>query len=162
MTPRNLKKVQREAVTPLWMIHQFDAVEREMQQRRIQAVQNAVAKLSPLERDIIIRVHFDGATLRQFADDSGYSLQHILNLHRRALRRLHKLLSGFVSGEFNITTTNSSCVICNSPNRTEIDELLQQRRPGAPYRDIMRQIRSSFGVAIASTMTIIGHIKYHN
>ncbi|MGB5105429.1 MAG: sigma factor-like helix-turn-helix DNA-binding protein [Candidatus Zixiibacteriota bacterium] len=161
MTTRYLPRSRRKPVTPFWMNQQLDAAEREIQQRRIDAVQDALARLSPLEREIIIRVHFEGATLQEFARQSGFPLALILNSHRRALRRLRKLLNTFAAGEFKFTAANARCVICNSPHRSEIDKLLKAAPPGSSYREVMRVIRSRFNVDIVSVMTIIGHNKYH-
>lgn len=131
-------------------------------ERRNEAVSKAIASLSDSEQLLVRRYHFEGASLRQIADDLGLGLQSVMNSHKRALRKLRKLLMTFAGVEFGMPRRETACVICSSPHRTEIDQILTTHVVGEPYRGIMHEVRKRFNVEIVSVMTIVGHCKYHS
>jgi RNA polymerase sigma-B factor len=46
--------------------------------------------LTPLERQIVVLIHFDGITVVEVAARLGYSRRHVTRLHRAALERLKR------------------------------------------------------------------------
>lgn len=51
-------------------------------------VERILRALSPLERQIVRSIHFDGVTVVDLARRLGYSRRHVTRLHRMALERL--------------------------------------------------------------------------
>lgn len=51
-------------------------------------IDDALSKLSPLERKIVRGIHLDGATVSELAKRLGYSRRHLSRLHRGAMTRL--------------------------------------------------------------------------
>jgi hypothetical protein len=129
--------------------------------RRELAVQAALERLPELERQIVRQYHFDGASLTRIAAGLGIDTQTAINRYHRALRRLKRLLGGFVKSEFGLPPEISHCAICNSPARAEIERLLALRQPGERLGPMMRTIRRQFDARIISPMTIVAHLKYH-
>lgn len=161
MTIRKIKRVGAKPVRHFWPEDQLTESEHESRERRILAVQDAIAALPALEQSVIRLIHFEGATAPEIAASENLAPDAVLNLHNRALKLLRKALSPLATREFNIPATLTKCVICSSPNRAEIDELLRSQPPGASFRSVMRAIRINFGVNVVSAMTIVGHCKYH-
>ena len=161
MPIRKIKRSGDKPVRHLWPDDQLTESEHESRERRIQAVQSAIAALPALEQTVIRLIHFEGATAPEIAASQNLAPDTVLNLHNRALKQLRKALSPLATRVFKIPATLTKCVICSSPNRAQIDELLRSQPPGASFRSVMRAIRSNFGVNVVSAMTIVGHCKYH-
>ena len=125
------------------------------------AVLAALAKLSEGAQYIIKRYHFDGASILQIAEEQGVSFDTVAKRHSRALRKLRGLLAAFAASEFRIPKASTKCVICASPHRSEIDQLLAEHVDGDRYQNEMREIKMRFAVSIVSVMTIVSHRKYH-
>ncbi len=51
-------------------------------------VERLLRSLSPLERQIVVSIHLDGATVVELAARLGYSRRHVTRLHRAAIDRL--------------------------------------------------------------------------
>ncbi len=146
-------------------IYETQAVEADAtiaRERRNDAVRRAIESLSDREQSIVRRHHFEGISFRQIADDLGVEMQSVMNCHNRALRRLRKQLMPLVEAEFGMTGPETACVICSSPHRRQIEEILGAHVRGEPYRETMRDLRRRFNVEIVSVMTIVGHCKYHS
>lgn len=162
MTINYCSWIAEVATVNCWPSESTSPDELETRDRRIQAVQTAVASLPRGEQAIIRSFFFDGLTMPQIADDLGIGLQTAMNLYTRALRQMRKQLKSFAISEFNLPGRESACVICSSPHRNEIEKILAGHIPGQPYRDCIRSIRQRFNLTIVSVMTIIGHRKYHS
>lgn len=55
-------------------------------------VENILRRLSPLERQIVRSIHFEGVTVVDLAARLGYSRRHVTRLHRCAIERLRRVL----------------------------------------------------------------------
>lgn len=161
MSIQKKKRAGGKPVAPYWLDHQLTESELTVRERRIEAVQSAIAALPATEQAVIRLTHFEGATAQEIAASQNLAPATVLNLHHRALKRLRKVLSPLATREFKIPAIVTNCVICSSPYRAQIDELLRSQPPGATYRSAMRTIRIKFSVNIVSAMTIVGHCKYH-
>ena len=127
-----------------------------------ESVRNALRRLSSNEREIVERVHYMGQTYRQISRSSGREISRLESLHRRAVRRLRRELGPLVKQLYGIETANSPrCVICRSPLRSEIDEILEHHDQKRGWRTIMRRIESEYGIKVRSAQTLVGHRKYH-
>ena len=134
----------------------------DVQKEIIGKVRDAVDKLSPVERDFVQMYWFEGRSLRELLELLGRRLHNLDGINRRILRKLKRILSEYVAVRFGIIEQNNSdCIICNHPDRREIDLLLIAKKPDETYRPIYRQLRSRFGLRISTPQILIGHIKYH-
>lgn len=125
------------------------------------AVRAALMRLAADEKEIVERYYFIGSPLSEIAADFEISVAAAYRRLRAAMRRLRVFLSPFVRECFQVETKAVSCLICESPHRAAIEELIAARKPDEPYRTIHREIRRRFGIRIVSWMTIVGHQNYH-
>ncbi len=127
------------------------------------AVQEAMRHLTDDEREFLARFYSMGQCYRELSEKSGRTIHSLESLHRRAKRRLRKLLTGFVRREFGVEVSRAkACPICASSTRREIDEMLACHAPEATWRKELRILRTRFQLHKVSPQTIIGHINYHS
>lgn len=154
-------KVTDSVYESIWPNIAEDSVDPKRRERVSTAVKAALNKLPAGAQYLIRRYHFDGASIPEIAEEQGVSPEIAGKRHRRALLRLQGLLAAFVEKEFGLTSLATRCVICASPKRNQIDELLARHINGDRYQKEMREIKNRFGITITSVMTIIGHRMYH-
>ena len=58
-------------------------------------VERILARLSPLERQIVRSIHFDGLSVVELAERLGYSRRHVTRLHRLAIERLKRICADY-------------------------------------------------------------------
>jgi hypothetical protein len=134
----------------------------DVQKEIIGKVRDAVARLSPVERDFVQMYWFEGRSLKELSQLLGKRLHNLDSINRRILRKLKRMLSVYVAERFGIVEANDpDCIICNHPERREIDRLLCAKKPDETYRSIYRQLRSRFGLRISTPQILIGHTRYH-
>lgn len=122
----------------------------------------ALAQLTDDEREFVERYYLSGQTYREISQKSGRACYKLEALHRRAVRRLRKLLGRLAHEIFEIKGNKvSGCPICESKHRAEIDELILERDREGSWKAVALEIRQKFGVEVYSAMTLIGHEKYH-
>jgi hypothetical protein len=103
-----------------------------------------------------------GETYQQIADKSGRRIHSLEALHKRALKKLRKILAPLVAREYGVKTKPfNSCVLCCSPLRAEIDVLIAARPPEKTWRQVIRILEEKYRIIIITPQTIIGHQKYH-
>jgi hypothetical protein len=125
-------------------------------------VQSAVGRLSDDEREFLARFYNMGETYQQIADKSGRRIHSLEALHRRALKKLRKILAPLVVREYGVKTkTFDACPLCCSPFRAEIDALIAARPPEKTWRQVIRILKEKYRITIITPQTIIGHQKYH-
>lgn len=145
----------------LWQEAPKSPEEQQQRDQLVKAVRDAVAQLTQEERAVIELYHFDGISSAAIARRMGKSSKSVLNVKRRALRRLRGLLAEFAEERFGIDRKRSGCCICRSRESERIEELIAAKKPEEPYSVLIRAIKVRFGVRIVSPQTIIGHTKYH-
>jgi rubrerythrin len=122
----------------------------------------AVAQLNEEERELIERFYYAGDSYFEIARALHVSPRRLEAVHRRALKRLKKILAPLVRSYYGLTKdAPSGCPICESEHRGTIDELIGDRDRTRSWKPVMREIRDRCGVRIKSPMTLIGHEKYH-
>lgn len=132
------------------------------QERIIEAVREGLSQLDENEREFLILFHFMGRSYRQIAESSGREIYRLEALHLRALKQLRALLARFVEEEFDIRSENHpDCPICASPDRDEIDQLIDQKKAEETWSGTIRQIKDRFGIRIKTPQVLIGHKRFH-
>ena len=127
------------------------------------AVGEAMRQLTDDEREFLARFYSMGQSYRELSEKSGRTIHSLEAMHTRAKRRLRKLLTSFVKREFGLATGSAQlCPICSSPDRTDIDCILNKHAPEDTWRRELRLLRTRFGIDRITPQTIIGHINYHS
>ncbi len=134
----------------------------ETRRRRIMAVRRALRRLPKLERQLILAHHFYGDSLSYAARRESLSFAVAVSGYRRGLRRLRSQLSAFVAEEFDVAAEASTCVICASPHRTDIERILRSRTRHEGFARVIAEIWDKCGLRLRSPQTIVGHVKYHS
>ena len=128
----------------------------------IAAVKEALANLTPQEREFIERFYFHGQSYLRIADDLGKKPRRVEGLHRRAVNKLKKFLAEFVREKFGVeSAVNADCIICNSPYRKEIDAMINAKKDEETWKKIIGILDKHYGIKIKSPQILIGHKKYH-
>lgn len=122
----------------------------------------AVEKLSPAERQFIELFYFEFRSYQQIARIMYKKNHKLQRLHQRALGRLRILLADFVEEQFKLKLPEeTTCVICKSPFRKELEELIRGKKEEETYSRLMRVFREGYGVDVKTPQTIIGHRRKH-
>ena len=139
-----------------------DTTDSETVREIISEVRRALDRLSPVEREFIERYYFKGESYPEIAENLGRRRDRIKGLHIRAVGRLKKELAGFVRSQFNIKSRpTADCPICNSPDRDEIDALVDGKKEEETWREIIQILKSKYNIIIKTPQILIGHQKYH-
>jgi hypothetical protein len=126
------------------------------------AVADALDSLAVEEREFIVRFYYMGESYREIAEKSGRALHKLTALHERAAKKLRTRLAGFVREKYHVEVPDiSSCPLCRSRHRDEIDRLIDSRDPTATWRPVLKVLRQSFGIKIGSPQLVIGHARHH-
>jgi hypothetical protein len=137
-----------------------DARERVLQAR--EAVVTALAALESEERELIERLYYMGQSYREVSEASGRAVHRLEAIHKRALKRLRKLLSAFVRRQYRIRLPGeSSCPVCQSKHRAAIDRLLHDRDRRRPWTQVIQRLKRDFQIRIKTPRILEGHEKYH-
>jgi hypothetical protein len=125
-------------------------------------VSTALGQLDESEREFLVRFYFMGQSYKSIAEETGRALYKLEALHRRAVRRLQRLLAPYVCARYGISSSDRpACPICSSPDREQIDEVIRGRDRRQTWRPVLQTLKTRFGLDIKTPQTLIGHIKYH-
>jgi hypothetical protein len=125
-------------------------------------VREALKRLSMQEREFIAQFYFMGKSYREMSEQSGRPTHKLEALHKRAVKKLKKELSGFVRERFGVETgSDADCQICRSPHVAEINRLISQRDKTATWKPIIKTLCKEYGLKVSSPQILIGHEKYH-
>lgn len=125
-------------------------------------VRDAVMRLSRLEQEFVQLFWFEGRRLVEISELLGIRPHNLDGFNRRILKKLKRMLSGYVRERFGINEPiGRNCVICSHPRRHEIDAVLLTKKPEETCSRVSRELKRRFGLTALTPQTIIGHIKYH-
>lgn len=125
-------------------------------------VNEAMGKLTEEEREFVVRYYFMGQGYHEMSERSHRAIHRLRALHSRAKRKLTSHLAAFVHSRFGVAAARpSSCPICNSRYRKQIDKLVSGRDLRQPWRGVIKLIRDRYGIEGLSRSLLIGHEKYH-
>ena len=125
-------------------------------------VQNALAKLSEDEREFIIRFHFMGEKYVEIAEKTEREQYSLVGYHNQIIKKLKKYLKQFVKDEFQVSLQEkSTCPICLSPYKSNINSLLETRDKKSTWKHVMQSIEEKYNLQIKAPQILIGHEKYH-
>jgi RNA polymerase sigma factor (sigma-70 family) len=132
-------------------------------------VREAMERLSPLERQFVEHFYFEDKTYREISVILNKSIHRLERIHHRALGKLKMLLFDYVKTRFKLNlpeqkdlkAQTSCCIICKSPFRQELDNLIQAKKEEETYKSIIRIFKEKYGLKIKTPQVIIGHKKKH-
>ena len=125
-------------------------------------VRAAVEKLLPTERQFVELFYFQVQSYQEIAGTMKTKIYKLERLHQRALGKLRILLTDFVEEQFKLKLPKeTNCVICNSPFRKELDELIRGKEEEETYSRLIRVFRKKYGINVRTPQTIIGHLRKH-
>ncbi len=125
-------------------------------------VRNAVEKLSPDEKRFVELFYFEFRSYREISRKWRKRIHKLERIHRRALDKLRILLADFVRQHFGLDVPpRTECMICMSPYRRELEQLIRDKTEDETYSRLMRTFRKRYGVNIKTPQVIIGHRKKH-
>jgi hypothetical protein len=127
-----------------------------------QEVRRAVKRLSDEERIFIEKFYFEFKSYQEIAGILKKRIYKLERIHRRALDKMHSLLSDFVKEHFKLEVSQKTdCIICNSPFRQELDELIKNKKKEETYRRLIRIFKQEYGLDVKTPQVIIGHQRKH-
>lgn len=127
-----------------------------------QKVREAVNKLSTLEREFIEYFYFECKSYKEISLILNKTVRKLERIHNRALTKLKMLLSDYVKTRFNLSIPEETdCMICKSPFRQELNELIQAKKEEETYKSLMGVFKEKYGLEIKTPQVIIGHKKKH-
>ena len=125
-------------------------------------VRKALEKLTPLEKQFIELFYFEFKGYPEIAlvlKRKDYKLEWI---HKKALDKLRILLADFVKNRFQLDVSQTTdCLICQSPFRQKLDELIQNKKEEETYATLIRIFKQRYGIDIKTPQVIIGHRRKH-
>jgi RNA polymerase sigma factor (sigma-70 family) len=125
-------------------------------------VRKAVARLRPDEKQFVELFYFQFRSYKEIARRAGKKVHKLETINSRVREKLKLLLAGFVKKRFGIAASPvSDCIICNSPDRAAIDQLIRKKRDDQTYSRLMSILRSEYGLDIRTPQVIIGHRRKH-
>lgn len=125
----------------------------------VNAVERALAGLSPLERDIIIQRVYNGRPMPDIARQNNISYRQAHSLFYDARRRLRTLLADFVRERWGIETSGI-CRICFHPEKNKIESLLKSRSSRESWRKFNNRLEKAIGEKINPPIILINHLKH--
>jgi len=125
-------------------------------------VRAAVEKLPHPERQFVELFYFEFWTYQQIGGIMKKKTHKLERLHQRALGKLQVLLSDFVKEQFKLELPRKTdCVICSSPFREELEELIRGKKEEETHSRLIRVFRKKYGINVRTPQTIIGHKRKH-
>lgn len=125
-------------------------------------VRAAVERLLPTEKQFVELFYFQVRTYQEIAGIMKKKTWKLERLHERALGKLRILLTDFVKEQFEFEIPQeTACVICSSPFREELDELIRSKKEEETYSRLIRIFKQKYGIDVKTPQVIIGHKKKH-
>jgi len=125
-------------------------------------VRKAVKKLSKEKRLFIESFYFEFKSYQEIAGILKKRVYKLERIHKRALDKLRILLAHFVKDRFQLEVSQKTdCVICNSPFRPELDELIKNKKKEETNARLIRIFSQRYGLEIKTPQVIIGHQNKH-
>jgi len=125
-------------------------------------VRKAVERLSSLENQFIQLFYFEFKSYQEIAGILKKRTYRLERIHQRALGKLRILLADFVKERFKLDVPKKTdCIICKSPFRQELDELIRNKKEEETYAPLIRIFKQKYGIVIKTPQVIIGHRRKH-
>jgi RNA polymerase sigma factor (sigma-70 family) len=125
-------------------------------------VRKAVEKLYPTEKRFVQLFYFEFKSYQQIARILKKKVYKLERVHQRALSKLRIILADFVKERFKLQIPErTDCIICKSPFRWELDQLIRDKKKEETYASLIRIFKQKYGIHIKTPQIIIGHKRKH-
>ena len=125
-------------------------------------VRKALERLPPVEKRFVELFYFEFRSYQEIARILNKRIHKLETFHQRALGKLRILLTDFVKEQFKFELPQKTdCMICNSPFRRELEELIRSKKEEETYSRLIKIFRQKYGICVKTPQTIIGHKKKH-
>ena len=115
-----------------------------------------------MEKQFVRLFYFEFKSYQQIARILKKKVYKLERIHQRALDKLRIFLADFVKKRFKLNVPiDTDCIICNSPFREEMDQLIKNKKEEETYRSLIRIFTQKYGIDIRTPQVIIGHKKKH-
>lgn len=133
-----------------------------LQQKIIAAVEGALARLPSVEKEIVERYFYQGQTIREISESLQCAVGSVERRRQNAIRKLRNYLSSFVEEYFGIKARDfARCLICDSPFRFEIENLILHKPAKENWKRVLRCLREEYHLEVKAPQTIVSHIRFH-
>ena len=125
-------------------------------------VRRAVSRLRPDEKLFVELFYFEFRSYGEIARRMKRKVHKLERINQRAREKLRLLLRDFVKDRFGVVVPPvTDCIICSSPNREAIDQLIRDKKDDETYSRLLGTLRCKYGVDVRTPQTIIGHRRKH-
>jgi RNA polymerase sigma factor (sigma-70 family) len=136
--------------------------ESEMNASLNRRVRKAVEKLPFDERRFVQLFYFEFQSYQEISGKLKKRTHKLERIHHRALGKLRILLADFVQERFKLEIPeDTDCIICKSPFRRELDELIRKKAEDETYSRLIKIFKQKYGIVIRTPQVIIGHVRKH-
>jgi len=126
------------------------------------AVQCALGQLEDEERELIVRHHIMGESIRRIARQSGRDIHRVESLHHSGMGKLRKMLAPMVKELFGVETAKrEDCPVCSSAHFRQLERIIRDRDRRQTWQPIMRLFRRRYNLVIKCPQVLVGHERYH-
>lgn len=125
-------------------------------------VHRALSQLDETECKFIIYFYFDCISYKEIGFLLKKRKDKLQRIHQSALDKLTLILKDYVEKRFKLRAEDeTSCIICHSPHREELDRIIRGKRKEETWKRIIRILRDGYGLKIKTPQILIGHLRKH-
>lgn len=146
----------------------FDLNEKENQERikkdeeLEKKVNEALGKLDEMEKKFILYFYFDCFSYERIGFLLKKRKDRLQRIHQNALNKLKLILRDYVEERFKFKVNDKSdCIICQNPDREELDKIIRGKRKEDTWKRIIRILQDQYGLKIKTPQVLIGHLRKH-
>jgi len=124
-------------------------------------VERALGKLTEEERKLILYFYYDCFSYEKISEILGKEKYKLEKIHKDAKEKLKILLRDYVEKRFGISTRAPDCIICRSPHRKKLEELIKKKRNNQTWSGLIKLFKRDFGIEIKTPQILISHQRKH-
>jgi len=124
-------------------------------------VEKALDRLSPKEREFIRYFYYDCFSYRKISQLLGKEKYKLEKIHKDAKEKLKQILKDFVEKRFRLASPKPDCIICQSPHRKKLEELIKKKKKTETWKKLIGVFKSTYSMDIKTPQILISHQKKH-
>ncbi|UCE66180.1 MAG: hypothetical protein JSU85_15240 [Candidatus Zixiibacteriota bacterium] len=125
----------------------------------VSKVDEALKRLGPASRDVLVMRFYDGISAGEIADRLGRPEKDIISIIYEAKRRMKIDLAEFVSKRWGIDVGNL-CKICAHSERPTIENILKSKSPDESWKKITERVYRRTGERFHPPQLLKAHLKH--
>jgi hypothetical protein len=124
-----------------------------------EAVDAALAKLSPDMKMLVLDRFYRGLSVARIASENGMTVNSASASLHDALRLLRLVLMDFAARRWDISRI-TTCRICRHPRKETIESLLRTRRKSQSWGAFCKRLERAIGERIQPPQILIAHLRH--